>query len=102
MTDSLCRKLKLADWFIPCAYAITDVFRLTKGDGSKRPTKNGRRCHAVALKGFISMHFHSYEDESISNLPIPFPIPDGHNCSCLVSMHVLYVGTKLHAYRVIL
>ena len=43
----------------------------------------------------------SYEGESISNQPIPFPIDrDGHDFHA--SIHVLYLGTKLHTYRVIL
>ena len=43
-----------------------------------------------------------YEGESISNQPIPFPMDrDGHNFHALFQ-YVLYVGTKLHADRVIL
>ena len=41
---------------------------------------------------------------SVCNQPIPFPVDrDGHDFLALFqSIHVFYVGTKLHAYRVIL
>ena len=43
-----------------------------------------------------------YMAESISNQPISFPMDqDGNDFSCLVSIHVLYMGTNLHAHRVI-
>ena len=43
-----------------------------------------------------------YEGESISNQPIPFPMDrDGHDFQALFQ-YVLYMGTKLHMYRVIL
>ena len=48
----------------------------------------------VSLVGMLT-----YEGESISNQPFPLPM-DGF--SCLVSIHVLYMGTKLQTYRVIL
>ena len=41
-------------------------------------------------------------DESISNQPIQFPMDrDGHDFHALIQ-YVLYMGTKLHRYRVIL
>ena len=43
-----------------------------------------------------------YKGESISNQPIPFPInQDCHNFHALFQ-YALYLGTKLHTYRVIL
>ena len=43
-----------------------------------------------------------YEGKSISNQPIPFPTDvDGHDFHASFQ-YVLYLGTKLHAYWVIL
>ena len=43
-----------------------------------------------------------YEGVSINNQPIPFPMDqDGHDFHALFQ-YVLYKGTKLHMYRVIL
>ena len=44
----------------------------------------------------------SYEGMSINNQPIPFPMDrDGHDFHALFQ-YVLYMGTKLHTYRVFL
>ena len=44
----------------------------------------------------------NYEGESTNNQSIPFPMDWDFNDCHAMFLYILYVGTKLHAYRVIL
>ena len=51
---------------------------------------------------YVTVPYMPYEGESISNQPNVFPVDrDGQDFHALFQ-YVLYMGTKLHMYRVIL
>ena len=87
--------------FIQCQRSNVHVSRrhfYKKKVAQRRFNRNGYNSECKKGKSV-----REYEGESISNQPIPFSDgPRRSRFSCLVSIHDLYVGTKLHAYRVIL
>ena len=83
-----------------CASQSNGKFTLNLCDAQVFKTKNSEiSCKYMITNEYLCFE---YEGESISNQPIPFPMDrDGHNFHALFQ-YVLYVDTKLHAYRIIL
>ena len=78
---------------------------LTKIKKNNKRTRKNEIINSTPIIVFTYYfgHISYYEGVSINNQPIPFPMDrDGSRFSCFVSIYVLYMGTKLHMYRVIL
>ena len=63
-------------------------------------------CCKIMLKKRVDFNIHEtpkyqgkYEDETISKQPIPFPIVRVGQHFHALFQYILYVGTKLRAYR---